>query len=233
MKTARDIIAKKLGTNAFFGEDYYHRSELKSTSKLSFCNQVHEIFMRQNQQAIIGLHAGAISSGITEALTKYFRVQERVLAVCFCESKHGTEYSVDDISVTVAAQCAVQLWEARELFIEAFDKIDWGTPSTYRFEVLVGEPLRQFSTIMLPREPRKSLIVFHTSRAPPFIQQLFDVLRKLCYLLPPWVTLVVVSAEENIGVVVKYTQAYLLETTLGLQRVAVYIEWPETPSEVT
>jgi hypothetical protein len=108
----------------------------------------------------------------------------------------GGGTGLSDIVLSIAAQCAEQLCEARELFLEAFQTFDWDDTSVDWFNYLIAAPLQQLTEILLPRRQRTMAIVVHGVQKSDLTAYLAATLERL----PVWVKLVVIYQTEDANI---------------------------------
>jgi serine/threonine protein kinase len=116
------------------------------------------------------------------------------LAVYHCAPDLSASQFENHLTMSVAAQCAAELFEARRLFIGAFQTIDWSSESSRSMENLVVEPLFELTEILHPRQPRTMSIVVNSRDRfdSPHNSAIVEYLVRLSNMLPDWVKLVLV-----------------------------------------
>jgi hypothetical protein len=100
--------------------------------------------------------------------------------------------------LAMAAQCATVLYQAKELFFYAFERIDWNNEDTY-FDTLLLGPLQQFSDIVGSFLPQTSIIVIngfhHLIRE--LCSNIISYLAEKIRLLPAWIRLVLIDESTD------------------------------------
>jgi hypothetical protein len=134
-----------------------------------------------------------------------------------------------DLSVTIAAQCAVELFEGRDLFMKAFSSVEGSLVSTDIFNEIVIRPLRQLTDYVYPRSPCTRAIVLKISSSSTD-DGLIDFLVKNSCFLPGWVKLVVVS-EVVPSCAVFASSRFLIIDDVGrkIQQPGAKPEWVNDP----
>jgi hypothetical protein len=150
------------------------------------------------QGKLLWIHdnSGSSSPALATALVKELRDRGQLLSVYSCST--WDKSTVTDITVSLAAQCAEELFESKELFVAAFEKIDWLNESTYSFDKLIIEPLHQFTSIISPLEPRVMIVLIDgLGTSEEGYDELIAFLNVKAERLPGWIRLVVAIPRDK------------------------------------
>jgi cold shock CspA family protein/DNA polymerase III delta prime subunit len=147
----------------------------------------------QQTQKCTWICGDANSKSAVVAAVDHLRQSSRFLSIC---SYKGISNTTDRMVRTIAAHCAVNLCEGRELFFESFENDSINDLNSYAdFDVLIGNPLKRFTEILLPRAFRSMVVVVQTIGE--HLDEIDSLLSVKLLMLPDWVKILVISDTKR------------------------------------
>jgi hypothetical protein len=170
-------------------------SFLETLDQWAICSESGRLLLAEMTEMAADVTA---SNSIPAEFIRYWRVSRRLLSAYSFKETKSTRNELTDMILAMAAQCATVLYQAKELFFYAFERIDWNNEDTY-FDTLLLGPLQQFSDIVGSFLPQTSIIVIngfhHLSRE--LCSNIISYLAEKIRLLPAWIRLVLIDESTD------------------------------------
>jgi hypothetical protein len=193
---SRPLISSLFKNPEVLNEDrrLLHGTEIHTETKKLIMHEVRSFVKlpKTDHPRLLWMYSGSLSCPVVFAIAEALRLHSRLLCLCFSDSVSGGRRTVLDLTVSMAAQCAENLWDGRECVIKALETV--GADSS--FEDLVAAPIEQLTNILLPREPSSRIILLHSTAGNRVWLEAF--LTSHLKQLPGWVKIIVVVAIDQL-----------------------------------